>query len=129
MHDSSGETVARYQTLFEDWQEAITILTGKAGVLDANQACLDLLGYEREEIIGLDAARLLWGGSEELRRFQNDIERHGSVKDYDIQVRRKDGKQIDCLVTAFELNQAPGAEKYDFGRISRIPARKSIAHG
>ena len=100
MDDSSGEAVARYQTFFEDCQEAITILTCKAGVLDTNQACLNLLGYKREEIIGLDAARLLWGGSEELRRFQDDIERHGSVKDYDIQVRRKDGKQIDCLVAA-----------------------------
>jgi len=72
----------------------------EARVLDANRACLDLFGYEREEIIGLDAALLFWGGSEELHRFQDDIERHGSVKDYDIQIQRKDGKQIDCVVAA-----------------------------
>jgi PAS domain S-box-containing protein len=108
MHDSSGETVARYQTFFEDCQEAITIFTGKAGVLEANQTCLDLLGYEREEIIGLNAAQLLWGGSDELRRFRDDIERHGSVKDYGIQIRRKDGKHIDCVVAAMTWRDKDG---------------------
>jgi PAS domain S-box-containing protein len=65
-----------------------------------NQAWLDLLGYERKEIIGTDAARLFCAGPEDLCRFQRDMERPGLVKDYDIQFRRKDGTQIDCKATA-----------------------------
>src|ERR1017187_9991238 len=100
MDDSSGETIARCQTLFEECQEAIAILTREGRVLDVNQAGLDLFGYERQEISGMDAARLLWAGADDFHRFQSDMERRGSVKDYDIQFCRKDGKQIDCLVTA-----------------------------
>ena len=57
MDDSSGETIARCQMLFEECQEAIAILTREGQVLDVNQARLDLFGYEHKEISGLDAAR------------------------------------------------------------------------
>ena len=92
MDDSSGETIARCQTLFEECQEAIAILTREGHVLDVNQACLDLLGYEREEIIGMDSALLLYAGRDDLHRIQSEMERRGSVKDFDMQFRRKDGK-------------------------------------
>lgn len=110
--DDSSETIARYKTLFDHCQEAITFLTHEARVLDANQACLDLLRHGREEIIGLDAGRLLFGDSEALLRFQSDIERRGSVNDYDIQLRRKDGSRVDCLVTATTWPERGGLRGY-----------------
>ena len=112
MGDSPDEIIGRYQTLFDHCQEAIIFLAYEARVLDANQACLDLLRYEREEIVGLDAGRLLSGDSETLLRFQSDIERHGSVKDYSIQLQRKDGKRIDCLVTATTLPERGSRRGY-----------------
>jgi PAS domain S-box-containing protein len=112
MDESSGETSARYQAFFEAYPEAITILSGEARVRDANQACLSLLGYEREEIVGLDAAGLLFSNSEELHRFQHDMEQQTSVKDYSIQLQRKDGKQINCLVTATALHDKDGLRGY-----------------
>ena len=57
MDDSSGETIARYQQLFEESQEAIVILTRESQVVDVNRAWLDLFGYEREEVVGTDAGR------------------------------------------------------------------------
>ena len=42
--------------LFEQCLEAIVILTGEGHVLDMNQAGLDMFGYERQEISGMDAA-------------------------------------------------------------------------
>jgi two-component system sensor histidine kinase KdpD len=112
MDDSSGETIARCQTLFEEFQDAIAILTREAQVLDMNQACLDLLGYERKEIIGMDVARLLIGGPDALHWLQSHIERGGSVKDHDMQFRRKDGTQIDCVVTAAAWPDKDGLRGY-----------------
>jgi PAS domain S-box-containing protein len=112
LEECSGEAIERYWTLFEEFQDAIVFLTGEAKVLDVNKACLDLLGYVREEIIGLDAARLLCAGPNGLHRLQSDIERCGSVRDYEMQFRRKDGKQIDCLVAATAWRDEVGLHGY-----------------
>jgi PAS domain S-box-containing protein len=112
MEDSSASTLARCQALFEECQEAIAILTREGGVLDVNQAGLNLFGYERKEIIGMDAARVLYSSPDDLQRLQIGMERCGSVKDYAMQFRRKDGKPIDCLVTASGWQDKDGTRGY-----------------
>ena len=112
MDDSSAEAIARWQALFAEFPDAIAILTREAQVLDVNQACIDLLGYERKEIVGMDAAQLLGGGPDALHRFQSHLERGGSVKDHDMQFRRKDGKQIDSVVTAAAWPDKDGLRGY-----------------
>ena len=127
MDDSSGETIARCQTLFEECQEAIAILTREGRVLDVNQAGLDLFGYERKEIIGMDAARLLYSSPDDLHRLQSDMERRGSVKDYAMQFRRKDGKPIDCLVTASGWQDKDGTTGY-MAVVRDATAQKETEH-
>ena len=55
MHDSSTQNAAICQALFEQCQEAIVILTGKAQVLDVNEAWLDLFGCARRSLAGMPA--------------------------------------------------------------------------
>lgn len=127
MDDSSGETIARCQTLFEECQEAIAILTREGRVLDVNKAGLDLFGYERKEIIGMDAARVLYSSPDDLHRLQSDMERRGSVKDYAMQSRRKDGKPIDCLVTASGWQDKDGTRGY-MAVVRDATAQKDTEH-
>jgi two-component system sensor histidine kinase KdpD len=127
MNDSSGETIARCQTLFGDCQEAIAVLTRESHVLDVNQAGLDLFGYERKEIIGMDAARVLYSSPDDLHRLQSDMERCGSVKDYAMQFRRKDGKLIDCLVTASDRHDKNGLRGY-MAVVRDVTAQKETEH-
>ena len=123
MDDNSAEAIARWQALFAEFPDAILILTREAQVLEANQACINLLGYERKEIVGMDAARFLGGGPDALHRFQSHLERGGSVKDHDMQFRRKDGKQIDCVVTAAAWPDKGGLRGY-MAVIRDVTARK-----
>jgi two-component system sensor histidine kinase KdpD len=127
MGDSSGETIARCQTLFEECQEAIAILTREGRVLEVNQAGLDMFGYERKEIIGMDAARVLYSSPDDLHRLQSDMERRGSVKDYAMQSRRKDGKPIDCLVTASGWQDKDGTRGY-MAVVRDATAQKDTEH-
>ena len=127
MGDSSGETIARCQTLFEECQEAIAILTREGRVLDVNQAGLDMFGYERKEIIGMDAARVLYSSPDDLHRLQSDMELRGSVKDYAMQSRRKDGKPIDCLVTASGWQDKDGTRGY-MAVVRDATAQKDTEH-
>jgi hypothetical protein len=47
MDDSTGETLARCQTLFEECPEAVAIVTHEAQVLDVNQDWLELIASTR----------------------------------------------------------------------------------
>ena len=49
------ESEAKYRTLFEESRDAIYITSREGMILEANQALLDLLGYMRAEVIGLNA--------------------------------------------------------------------------
>ena len=89
----------RYRTLFGESRDAVYMNTREGKILDVNQASLDLLGYSRDELIGMNV-RKLYVHPEERSVFQREIERQGSVRDYELKFRRKDGVQIDCLVTS-----------------------------
>ena len=85
----------RYRTLFGESRDAVYMNTREGKILDVNQAGLDLLGYPRDELIGMNVRRL-YVHPEERSVFQREIEQKGSVRDYELKFRRKDGVQIDC---------------------------------
>lgn len=89
----------KYRTLFEDSRDAIYMTARDKGFIDANKAALDLFGYTREEMIGLDA-REIYVFPEERSDFQQKVEQNGSVADYAIKLCKKNGAEMDCLLTS-----------------------------
>jgi len=53
------ESEERYRSLFDSSLECVYVLDFEGNLLDANEAALSLLGYDREEIIGLNFASLI----------------------------------------------------------------------
>ena len=97
----------RYRTLFGESRDAVYMNTREGKILDINQAGVDLLGYPRDELIGMNVRRL-YVHPEERSVFQREIEQKGSVRDYELKFRRKDGALIDCLVTSTVRRAADG---------------------
>jgi two-component system, cell cycle sensor histidine kinase and response regulator CckA len=93
------ESEQRYRALFEESRDAVCITTRDGVVEDANQAFLDLFGFTREEAHGMNILDVYLDEADR-RRYQQDIERDGSVKDYPVKRRKKDGTEIDCVLTA-----------------------------
>lgn len=93
------ESEQRYRTLFDESKDVIFITTREERFVDINQSGLDLFGYSREEIMGLDFQDLYArpGGR---ARFQQEIEEKGSIKDYEIKLCTKDGTERDCLLSS-----------------------------
>ncbi|HOO38054.1 MAG TPA: PAS domain S-box protein [Deltaproteobacteria bacterium] len=94
-----SQSEARYRSLFEDSRDAIYTTSRDGIVLDANQATLDLFGYSREEMIGMDIQQI-YVNPEERMKFQRDIEDRGSVRDYDVWLKKKDRSIMNCLYTS-----------------------------
>jgi diguanylate cyclase (GGDEF)-like protein/PAS domain S-box-containing protein len=115
----------RYRTLFQDTRDAINITTRDGQVLDANQSFLDLFGYAREDLAGLNAKEL-YIDPVDRRRFQAEIEQRGSVRDYEVRLRKKDGTEMDCLLTSTVRRAEDGRIVGYQGFIHDITERKQV---
>ena len=92
------ESEEHYRVLFEDSRDAI-FLTSQGIIVDANQAALDLFGFTREEVIGSDAGER-YVDLANREQFQREMAEKGSVRNFEVKLKKKDGTELDCLLTA-----------------------------
>ncbi len=93
------ESEEKYRALFEESKDAVYIATRDGILIDANQAFRDLFGFSRDETQNLDILRV-YSDPDDRKRFQEEVERKGSVKDYEMHFRKKGGTEIECLLTS-----------------------------
>ena len=101
------ESEEKFRTLFEESRDAIYISTREGAMVDANQSALDLFGYSKEEILGLDVPEL-YANPVGRTIFQQEIELKGSLKDYEVKMCKKDGTVMDCLLTSIIWRSSDG---------------------
>ena len=89
----------RYRSLFEQSRDAIYITSREGNFAYINQSFLDLFGYTREEITDLKVQET-YANPDDRPSFQKEIEQKGSVRDYELKLRKKDGTEMECLLTA-----------------------------
>ncbi len=89
----------RYRVLFEDSRDTVYITTRDGTFLEINKAGLELFGYNRKEIVGQSAFKI-YVNPDDRTKFQNEIEKNGYVRDYEIKFRKKDGTEVNCLLTS-----------------------------
>ncbi len=116
----------KYRTLFENSRDAIFVITVGAEIVDVNQATLDLFGYTRDELLKLGMADIGVTG-EQFAGFQNLIDRQGSVRDFEVNLTRKDGIVMECLLTATLRRDDDGAPISYQGILRDITERKHAA--
>lgn len=121
------ESEGRYRTLFEGSRDAIYITSREGEILDANHFMLDLFGYSREEMLGHNA-RKTYVYPEDRIKFQQEIERNGFVRNYEMKLRKKDGTEMDCLLTAAVRHADDGSILEYQGIIRDITELKQIVN-
>ena len=90
-----------YKRLFDSAGCGIFISTKQGRFLDMNPALLKMLGYtDKRAFLSLDLATDLYITPEDRRRYQEVLERQGSVVDYELDWKKKDGSLIQVLVTS-----------------------------
>src|SRR5262245_42955030 len=114
---------AKYRALFEESSDAIYITSREGTILEVNQALLDLMNYTRAEVICLNS-RQTYANPADRFRFQEAIERQGAVRDYEVQLRKKDGTVLDCLMSATVRRGSDGSILGYHGIIRDITEQK-----
>jgi two-component system NtrC family sensor kinase len=89
-----------FKMLFENIPTGVFVSSKEGKFLDANQALLDMLGYEKQEFLNIDIATDLYVQPEDRDTFREMMERDGHVIDYEVDFKRKDGSTITILLTA-----------------------------
>jgi PAS domain S-box-containing protein len=125
MEVSLIDSEKRYRSIFEDSRDAIYISTRTGKFVDINQSMVELFGYTKEELLTLDILKL-YIDPEERKKFQQEIEQKGSVRDYEIRFRKKDGSQIACLLNS-TVRKADDGEILGYQGIIRNITEQKLA--
>jgi PAS domain S-box-containing protein len=90
----------RYRTLFEYSPDGVLIADRESNFFDANESMCRMLGYRREELVGLHASSIV--ASSEVPRIDQalGVIHSGSEYQQQWQLRRKDGSLFDVEVIA-----------------------------
>lgn len=126
--ESLRESEERFSTAFFTSPVSQSIITLKANeIIEVNDACCHLFGYNREELIGALTSKLnLWADPEERRSAVEELQRTGRLLPREVIIHKKTGerctgiaaiepiswKGMPCLISfVFDITERKQAEE------------------
>jgi diguanylate cyclase (GGDEF)-like protein/PAS domain S-box-containing protein len=96
----------RYRTAFRTSLDAFTLSHLESGLyLDVNQAYLDMLGFERQEVIGHSSIELnMWKDPQDRFKLVEAMEKGLPCRDLEFQLRRKNGEIFWAVISASPMD-------------------------
>jgi PAS domain S-box-containing protein len=114
----------KYRTLVSNVQEGVFISTPAGRFLDFNDALMRMLGYEhREELQSVDIP-IMYVNSSDRERLKKFLHEHGSVADFEFEVRRRDGEVRTMMESSIAVRDAGGSVTAFQGFLLDITDRK-----
>ena len=121
-----AESEADYRSLIETMNDGFWVLDAQGRVLFANEKLAQLLGYSVSDIVGTSAFDLFDEANCELFAKQIDNRMEGMVGSYEIQMTRRDGTHITCLIRGAPRFNAEGQCTGTLANITDISVRKGL---
>ncbi len=119
----------KYRTLVSSVQEGVFISTPQGRFLDFNDALLRMTGYEtREELMAIDIPSVFYANASDRERLKKLLHQHGSVADFEFDMRRKDGEIRTMLESSIAVRDAAGNVTAYQGFLLDITERKQAEH-
>jgi two-component system cell cycle sensor histidine kinase/response regulator CckA len=107
------ESEAKYRSLFETSVAPILNTLSDGTIEAANPACEDLFGFERRGLVGASILDF-YANPEDRIEFERTLAEEGSVKDYPIPFKKKDGTLIHCLASVSAHRSEDGGAIHGF---------------
>lgn len=127
--DALHRSETKYRQLIEDAQEGIFQSTAEGRHITVNQAFANILGYESpEEVVKniSDIPHQLYVRPEDRAKILQIIENEGSVKGYEAEFYRKDGRKIWVSINMHAVRDNQGNMLYYQGINQDITDKKRI---
>lgn len=107
-------TEFQFSEIFQRSPVPLLLINVDKWSIDAiNDACLNLFGYQRQQVIGLMHIKLFdfWYDNSQRLGFVRRLMKDQHVEDYEAKFRRIDGQCITCLVSARIYDTGSDAER------------------
>ncbi len=105
--DALKESEEKYRRIFEESQDVIFVSSIDGKFIDINPAGLLLFGYPSlEEIQKIDIAKELYKNPEERQKCVERLQENGFIKDYELQLKKKDESELIVLETTTAIYDA-----------------------
>ncbi len=116
----------RYRRLFESNVAGVFRVSAAGELLECNAAFADILGYEEPaEIEGMDVERL-YLEPEDRSRLRDELAREGSVRNFELAVRRRDGSVAWLLENSMLVQEFGAGRSLIVGTVIDITPRKRL---
>lgn len=115
----------KYRSLVSSVQEGVFISTPQGHFLDFNEAMMRMTGFEtREELLRADIPAAIYANPADRERLKRLLQEHGSVADFEFEMRRKDGEIRTVLESSIAVKDAVGNVSAYQGFLLDITERK-----
>lgn len=105
------ESEERFEKAFRSSPHPVGVTELESGIcLDANDACLSLFGFRREEVLGTSTLDLqIWPNSDDRARFVRLLRSQGAVHNLEVTLRtkQKELRQFLCSSELIDLKGTP----------------------
>jgi PAS domain S-box-containing protein len=129
VHDVTDRHLAaqKYRLLFQQMQEGVFVATPAGQLMDCNEAFVRMLGYQsREEVMVLNLETEMYASSERRADFRRQVESQNYVRNFEVQLRRKDGSLLTAMESSFATRNDSGEiERYQ-GFLLDISEKKQV---
>lgn len=105
---SQHESEIRFAELFESLREGIVFATLEGRVMDANPAMVRMLGYDTKEELKAVNFRDVYEDPSQRDSLIRKLAESGSIQEWELVLRRKDGRKIHCLASGFAFRDPLG---------------------
>ena len=118
------EIVHLYPNIVQSLQEGLGITDLDENFIFCNRAACRILGYSKNELLGMNLKDLIPSSQLESIRRENEIRKKGSSSRYDLVMRRKNGRLIHVFISAVPFKNRGGEIIGSFGLFRDITAQK-----
>ncbi len=124
MESELRESEEKFRRLFEESRDAIFISDLEGRLIDVNTSALELFGFTKDELLKGFSLNEVFVNPKSILRLQKKIEKHGFIRDYEIKLKRKDGSELDCLISTTLRQDEKGVIRGYQGNIRDISSNK-----
>jgi two-component system, cell cycle sensor histidine kinase and response regulator CckA len=115
----------KYKALFDNSRDGIYITSLDGEIEEANPAFRNMFAFGDRELKGASVLDL-YERPQDRNRFQREIEASGSLIDFELALRSRDGRRIDCLVSSSVRRNRDGTIIGYEGSIRDVTDRKVL---
>jgi PAS domain S-box-containing protein len=108
-----------YHRFFEQSLDALFIIGRDGRIIDVSKSATDMLRYSKRQVTNMHL-RDLYAQIAEQQATWRDLEQKGYIKDRQAKLRKRDGTEIDCLVTMTADRTSDGDVRQYHGMIRNI---------